>query len=157
MMALSVLLTLPLIGCTSPSKNTTNGDVESSDSGGVVALTEDTGEASSEEDEGGMSFARDIEPMMIACTGCHSGETPDGSFLLPIDGMYDAIVGRPSGQTKEMLMVTPGDSLYSYIWHKLNGSQAIAGGAGTAMPLGQRWSDEDVQRIADWIDLGAAP
>lgn len=102
------------------------------------------------------SFAEHIEPMLFQCTGCHRGEAPDGSFDMSGDDLYGALVDQPSGQAP-LDLVEPGDAEYSYLWHKINGTQSLAGGAGTRMPMGDRWSDEDIEKLAIWIDLGAAP
>jgi uncharacterized membrane protein len=56
-----------------------------------------------------------------------------------------------------MKLVVPGDSLYSYLWHKVNGSQSIAGGSGTSMPIGEVFTDEEIALVAAWIDAGANP
>jgi cytochrome c553 len=102
-----------------------------------------------------ISFAAEVQPLLASCSGCHQGATPDGALDLSGD-LYDKLVEQPSGQS-ELLLVEPGDSRYSYVWHKLNGSQSVAGGAGTRMPLGAPLSDDDIDLIALWIDTGAEP
>lgn len=104
-----------------------------------------------------VSFEEHIQPKLVACTGCHGGEAPDGGFVLAGGGMYDRIVDVASGQSEKMMLVEPGNSDESYLWHKINGTQSLAGGAGTRMPLGERWSDEDIELLGLWIDLGALP
>jgi hypothetical protein len=105
-------------------------------------------------DTGVPGFAADIAPKMVACTGCHGGDAPDGALDLRTDAY--ATLKQESGQAP-LRLVEPGDYLASYLWHKLNGSQALAGGAGTRMPLGEPWSAEDLELVAVWIDLGMAP
>ncbi|MFK7931278.1 MAG: c-type cytochrome domain-containing protein [Myxococcota bacterium] len=100
-----------------------------------------------------VTFEEYIEPKLSGCVGCHQGEKPDGALDLTGD-LYDKLMTLPSGQT-DMALIEPGDANYSYIWHKINGSQSLAGGAGTRMPLGTAWSEEDIELLALWIDLGA--
>jgi hypothetical protein len=52
-------------------------------------------------------------------------------------------------------LVTPGDSLNSYLFHKVNGTQSLADGSGTQMPIGQAMSDDEIDLIRQWIDDGA--
>jgi len=102
-----------------------------------------------------VTFTEHIEPLLVECTGCHRGDAPDGGFDMYGDDLYDRLVDQPSGQAQDLDLVEPGDAAYSYLWHKINGSQSVAGGAGTRMPLGDPWPDEDVELVALWIDLGA--
>lgn len=105
--------------------------------------------------EGTVSFADEIQPILASCAGCHQGETPDGSLDLSGD-MYAKLVEQASGQS-DLALVEPGDSRYSYVWHKLNGSQSLAGGAGTRMPLGTPLTADDIELVGLWIDAGAEP
>lgn len=119
------------------------------------------GESADDDDaEGGLSFERDILPeFQRDCTRCHytsDEHPPDGGLDMTGDALA-AIVEVPSVQSQDMVLVEPGDSLYSYLWHKVNGSQSIADGSGSSMPLGGLWTDEQIQRLADWIDQGAQP
>lgn len=105
----------------------------------------------------GVSFTEEIEPRLLACTGCHAGEAPDGSFDLTDGSMYDRLVEVPSGQAPDLFLVEPGNADYSYLWHKVNGTQSLAGGAGTRMPMGAPWTEADIELLRWWIELGAAP
>ena len=102
------------------------------------------------------SFEEHIEPMLATCVACHQGAAPDGGFDMTGE-LYDKLVGVNSVQAESLAFVEPGDSRQSYLWHKINGSQSLAGGAGTRMPLGDPWPEEDVALLALWIDLGAEP
>ena len=117
---------------------------------GCAAAGDDTGPI-----QGGISFADEVQPLWASCAGCHQGETPDGSLDLSGD-MYDKLLNTTSGQS-DLALVEVGDSRYSYVWHKLNGSQSVAGGAGTRMPLGEPLSDDDIELVGLWIDAGAEP
>lgn len=101
----------------------------------------------------GLSFEDDIEPMFTGCIGCHAGETPDGALLLTGD-LYTVLLETDSAQA-DMRLVEPGDAMHSYVFHKINGTQSVAGGAGTRMPLGEPWADADIELLATWIDVGA--
>lgn len=62
------------------------------------------------------------------------------------------------GTQASMPFVTPGDHEESYLWHKISGTQASAGGSGSRMPEGQpALTEEQIDAIADWIDIGAPP
>jgi hypothetical protein len=123
---------------------------------GLVACA---GGDSANETGDALSYARDIAPRFDAdCIGCHQpiGDVPPSGGLDLIDPLT-ALLDVPSSQAIDMDLVLAGDHLYSYLWHKVNGSQSIAGGSGTSMPLGGVWSDDDIALLADWIDQGAAP
>ncbi len=101
-------------------------------------------------------FEADIQPLFRAqCTGCHGGATPQGDLNLYQDPLA-VLVDQPSAQSP-LLLVEPGDHLYSYLFHKLNGSQGLAEGAGGTMPLTRPLPEEDIELIAAWIDGGARP
>lgn len=102
------------------------------------------------------SFEADVRPLVERdCIDCHEPDRLEAGLDLWTDP-YPALVEQPSTQSG-LLLVEPGDSLYSYLFHKVNGSQALAAGAGTRMPLGATWNDADVAAVADWIDWGARP
>lgn len=103
-----------------------------------------------------VSYQRDIDPIVqIHCSSCHGYTNPEADLDLHIDG-YASLVDTPASQT-DLALVEPGDSLYSYLWHKINGTQGLAGGSGTSMPFGRFLADEDVALITAWIDEGAPP
>jgi len=103
-----------------------------------------------------LSFERDVAPLFWdECYVCHRGDEPDAGLEL-WDDPYGHTVGVTSTQA-DMALVEPGDHLYSYLWHKLNGTQGIAGGSGTAMPLDGLLYADEIALVAEWIDAGAAP
>jgi hypothetical protein len=103
------------------------------------------------------TFDAEIAPIFVQCSGCHQGDEPAAGLDLSgdADAVYAAIVDVPSQQDDEMLLVEPGDYLYSYLWHKVNGTQAIAYGSGAQMPVGRELTDAEVIALAAWIDDGA--
>ena len=96
------------------------------------------------------AYERDLAPLLLACTGCHSGDEPESG--LDLTDIW-AISGQESTQT-EMSLLEPYNHLESYLWHKVAGTQGIAGGLGTSMPIGDTWSEENIDLLALWIDLG---
>jgi mono/diheme cytochrome c family protein len=108
------------------------------------------------------AWADEVGPLFEErCVFCHSptaAASDAADFLtcactLDMSGtLPDDLLGAPSSQSPDMALVQPGDHLYSYLWHKLNGTQAIAEGSGTSMPLGPALTDEEVDAVAAWID-----
>lgn len=96
-------------------------------------------------------FERDLAPLLFACTGCHAGENAESGLDLTD---IRATLGAPSGHL-DMALIEPGNHLQSYLWHKVAGTQSVAGGLGQQMPPGGGWTDADIALLARWIDLGA--
>ena len=106
--------------------------------------------------EARMSFDRDIQPSIeTQCIQCHNPSRQDGALDLMTDP-YSALLDNESHQS-ELPFVAEENHLESYLWHKVNGTQAIAGGAGTRMPLDGAFDATLADLIADWIDEGARP
>lgn len=103
-----------------------------------------------------ISFEEEVAPIVATrCVGCHNSELTEADLDLTPDPLA-ALVNQPSRQS-HLMLVEPGDALYSYVFHKVNGSQSLAEGAGTQMPLGSSLSSEDIDLLAAWIDAGARP
>jgi len=106
---------------------------------------------------GAVGYEADIQPIWDAkCVeGCHidGGSKPD----LPLNAgvSHGAIVGVASQQLVSMNMVEPGDVEKSYLWYKLNNTQADVGGMGLSMPLGMPLDEADMAKIEAWINSGA--
>lgn len=96
-------------------------------------------------------FERDLAPKIASCFGCHTGENPEAGLDL---SDVQALVGVQSSQLT-MALIEPGNHLQSYLWHKVAGTQSIAGGLGQRMPVSHEWPEEDIDMLARWIDLGA--
>jgi hypothetical protein len=110
-----------------------------------------------------LSHAVDIQPIWDEhCTmACHE---PDGEwgFLLDMSGnAYDAIVGVPAPQFMSLNHVEPGDLDASYLWHKINNTQASVGGSGLPMPKARAGMSatvltaDQLAMIEEWIAGGA--
>lgn len=95
-------------------------------------------------------FERDLQDALIACTLCHNPSTKEAGLDLSDPW---ALVGVRSTQAN-MDLLAPGNHTESYLWHKVNGTQGIAGGMGQRMPAEQPWSEEDIATLGVWIDLG---
>jgi mono/diheme cytochrome c family protein len=89
-------------------------------------------------------------------TGCHSpgGEHPELDLSTSPRNNLVLVASSESA----LFLVSAGDHEASYLWHKLSGTQGMVGGNGARMPAGARPLDqEDIDRIAAWIDAGAPP
>ncbi len=161
--ALPLLATVSL-ACTGPADPTAStGDTarpepppDTVDTGTPDGPTADTGPITTE-DTGGtttaLSYDRDVEPILVVCTGCHQGSS-SGGFNFD-DGLPDLF--QASQDVPSLDYVSPGAHTDSYLWHKVNGSHGSVGGSGSRMPIGGTLSDEDIATLADWIDAGAEP
>ena len=98
-------------------------------------------------------YARDLEPLLLACTSCHNANNLSGGLDMT---NIQALIGEPSRQS-DLPLIEPGNHLRSYLWHKVSGTQSIAGGLGQRMPALDQWSEDDIARLQNWIDLGAPP
>jgi hypothetical protein len=103
-----------------------------------------------------VSFKRDVLPILQEnCVMCHQDSLPMGALDLMPRIAYAALVGVRSSEIK-MLRVAPGNPEQSYLFHKIAGSNALIGGNGNSMPLGQPpLSKEDVGIVGRWIAQGA--
>jgi hypothetical protein len=108
-------------------------------------------------DSGAPTFQSDVEPLLrTECSMCHRGGDLAEAGLDLRDDAYAALIGVTATQS-DLALVEPGDHLLSYLWHKMNGTQGIAGGSGTTMPVDGLLDPEEVALVAAWIDAGAPP
>lgn len=96
----------------------------------------------------------DIQPIWEAScgVGCHTGGSDSGSLAL--DDGYASTVGVASS-VDGYNQIEPGSLADSYLWLKLEGTHEEVGGNGSAMPLGNSLSDEEMDLISAWIEAGA--
>jgi len=160
------VLGLTLGGCAGDDMGSTDTDETTASTTASTASTastdSETGSTSDGTDTtttgGAVDYEADIQPIWDArcVAGCHTagGSKPD----LPLDpGMsHGALVGVASLQLVSMNMVEPGDTEKSYLWFKLNNTQADVGGSGLSMPLGNPLDEADLAKIETWISSGAA-
>ena len=103
---------------------------------------------------GEVSLSADIQPIFTAScaiAGCHDASTSSAELVLTDDQAYSQLVDVTSTQDATKKRVAPGDAESSYLVIKLEDRGTV----GSAMPLGSTLSNEEIQRIKDWIDNGA--
>ncbi|MCA9682368.1 MAG: hypothetical protein KC457_09250 [Myxococcales bacterium] len=100
------------------------------------------------------TFDADVWPILegrCALSGCHLSLAP----LMPDSaGAYANLVGVQSPLAM-IPQVDPGTPDGSYMWHKLSGTQTLAGGGGGTMPSGGALCVGEFQTIYSWILAGA--
>jgi len=102
------------------------------------------------------TYDDDIYPnlMLVECTPCHVNGGISGGFNMDD---YVNIVNAPSNDVPTMDRIEPFDTANSYLWNKINGTQAAVGGAGKRMPRdGPPFLTVDqTALVEDWILTGA--
>jgi len=139
---------------TTPATDTMPASEES-----TVAAEESTGSGTAP------SHAADIQPIWDehCVDACHEPGGQWGTFLDLSGDAYAAIVNVPSPQFMDLDHIEPNDPDRSYIWHKINGTQVMAGGSGVMMPSPRPGMDptvltpEQIATIEAWINGGAQP
>jgi hypothetical protein len=109
-------------------------------------------------DSAGFSFAANVQPLVNQACNCHQS-TPIlmAPFSLKPGEAYANLVNKPSGEVKTMLLVKPGSLNESYLWLKINGTQAQVGGMGDIMPPNVPLNAQEKMIFEQWIAEGAAP
>ena len=105
------------------------------------------------------TLSLDVQPIFTAScalAGCHTGTAPQEGLDLSAGNTFGNTVDIPSTQLPSMNRITPGDPAQSYLVHKIEGTQASAGGTGSRMPLGRAaLSSTQIATIRAWITSGA--
>ncbi len=96
------------------------------------------------------AWTKDIQKITNRCVVCHQTASPAGNLSLQKSVTPANLIWAKADQA-DMPYVTPGDPSKSYLWHKLNGTQAEVGGSGAQMPLGGKLSAADLTAIETWI------
>ncbi len=103
-----------------------------------------------------VSFAQDIEPMLVAgCTsmGCHGFPMPKEDLDLRVGAGYGDLVGVPAMQCNGRLRVEPGNPDESYLLDKLLGVDLCMG---TRMPKDPPpLTAAELDLVSRWICQGA--
>lgn len=89
-----------------------------------------------------------------AGAGCHVnfGANPAEGMSLESFATNGMVIGIASNQS-DLDRIEPGSRQDSYLWHKINGSQATVGGSGQQMPQGRTpLGAETIERIGLYID-----
>jgi hypothetical protein len=103
------------------------------------------------------SFATDVWPILegrCANAGCH-GNMTTVPLMPDSGGAFTNLVGVASSAGMDYVTADVPDD--SYLWHKLSGTQTIAGGGGATMPFGGQMCTAEMQTIYAWILTGASP
>jgi hypothetical protein len=144
---ISSICVCSLLGC--------GGESGSGGSDATAGFT-GTGTAGTQAIAGGLSFERDIQPKINEACSCHqSSPILMAPFSLKVGEAYDALVGTPSIQLPAMVRVEPGSLNESYLWHKINGTQAEVGGSGLIMPSNIPLTQDERDLFGKWIAGGA--
>ncbi|MDO8519247.1 MAG: hypothetical protein Q7T11_03685 [Deltaproteobacteria bacterium] len=102
------------------------------------------------------SIQSDIFTPNCALSGCHSSTSAQAGLSLADGDSFSNLVGEDSTQASGLKRVLAGDPDNSYLIHKLEGTQAAAGGSGSDMPKNaSALSQEDIDQIREWITNGA--
>lgn len=105
-----------------------------------------------------VSFKADIVPLLKSrCVVCHLPGAEQAGLALHPKGGYANLVDVKSTQSP-LLRVAPGKPDDSYLYRKITGTHAQAGGSGERMPFGESsLTAEEVERVRRWIEGGAKP
>jgi hypothetical protein len=99
-----------------------------------------------------------VQPMLYdtcAFTACHVPPLLGADLDMETPEAAAANLPRVPSTESPLLRVAPGRPSRSYLWHKLNGTQASVGGSGTAMPQGDELPPGGLDQIRAWILEGA--
>lgn len=103
-------------------------------------------------------YAAHVEPLVIQACNCHqTSPVLMAPFSLKLGEGYANLVGVASAQVPSMQLVEPGVLNDSYLWHKVNGTQAEVGGVGAIMPPTVPLDAGERRIFEQWIAAGAAP
>jgi hypothetical protein len=137
----------------------TPSDVDCDDADPTVfpGATEVAGDGIDQDCDGSdtLSYAVSVQPLFSSygCLGCHGGS----GGLTIVDST--SLVNVSSGNGVPVLdYIEPGVPAQSYLWHKINGTQASIGGIGLQMPrLQAPMAPADLATVEEWILDGAQP
>lgn len=104
-----------------------------------------------------LSYARDVEPIMVAaCGDCHGPSRPKKGLVLTQNGREN-LLNVPSQLEPNRLLVTAGDPAASYLWTKLEHRQQEGKGMPRTIFSAKKLPAEQLELIERWIEEGAAP
>ncbi|MCA9706908.1 MAG: hypothetical protein KDK70_13730 [Myxococcales bacterium] len=153
---------LALSGCDSGGDDDTAGGTTNATTTGADTGMDSTG-ADSSGGSSDLSHEVDIQPIWDAhcTTACHEVGGEWSILDLSPGVAYGAIVDVMSAQVSTMAFIAPGDVDNSYLWHKINKTQIMAGGGGLDMPKARTGEEatvmtqEELDTIEAWIMAGA--
>jgi len=116
------------------------------------------GAAGSGVDPADASFEKTVQPLFNQACNCHqSSPILMAPFSLKPGEAYANLVGKPAMELPSMMLVKAGALNSSYLWHKVNGTQAQVGGSGLIMPSTIPLNADELRIIERWIAAGAPP
>lgn len=105
-----------------------------------------------------VGFEATVEPFIVKNCNCHlSSPILMAPFSMKPGEAYANLVNAASIQVPTMMRVAPGDTAHSYLWHKINGTQASVGGSGQIMPSTVPLNPDEKAIFERWINAGAPP
>jgi len=123
---------------------------------GVVALCGALAFAAAQ--DGGISYARDVEPLFLAeCGDCHGAENPKKGLDLSQGRGLASMLDRPSQEVEGTLLLKAGDPAASYLWQKLLHTAAEGKGMPRTMFGAKKLPQEQLDLVERWITEGARP
>lgn len=145
------------MGCAAEASKSRDGAAGALGTGGTGTSANAVGGAGM----GGASqfgFAATVQPFIVKACNCHRSEPiPMAPFSLKDADAYANLVNAPSIQVPTMMRVAPSDTAHSYLWHKINGTQASVGGSGQIMPSTFPLNPDEKAIFERWINAGAPP
>ena len=125
-----------------------------------------TGGSSPCADAPAVSFATDIQPLLVegcSFSSCHGGAMPDANLNLTDGNVYEELVNVATAQCNgSRTLVVPGAPEDSYLINKLRGQDMCGGVNSKKMPRNlppgasaPPWTDAETALIEAWICGGA--
>jgi hypothetical protein len=109
-------------------------------------------------EEGPLSYARDVEPLVVkACGDCHGGDKPKKGLDLSKGTGYGHIVGVKSQEVPTMDLVKASDPAGSYLWLKVTHTATEGKGMPRTLFSAKKLSQDKLDLIQKWIAGGAQP
>jgi hypothetical protein len=106
---------------------------------------------------GGVGFAATVEPFVTKACNCHQSNPLMAPFSMKVGEGYANLVNAPSQQLPSMMRVKASSMTESYLWYKINGTQAQVGGSGMIMPYTSPLNADEKAIFERWIAAGAPP
>ena len=108
--------------------------------------------------EGPLSYARDVEPLIVSeCGDCHGGDNPKKGLDLSKGVGYRNIVGVKSQEVPTMDIVKAGDAAGSYLWLKVTHTATEGKGMPRTLFSSKKLPQDKLDLIQKWIADGAQP
>ena len=108
--------------------------------------------------EGGISYANDVEPVFLAeCGDCHGAESPKKGLDLSKGRGLANLLDRQSQEVDGVVLLKAGDPAASYLWQKLTHTASEGKGMPRTMFGAKKLPQEQLDVVERWIREGAKP